>query len=103
MLNYLIRRTLFAIVAVIGVSFVSFLVIEMSPGDFVSAYEMRLIQLAGMSEEEAREAGDAVRERYGLSGPLPQRYFNWIKGIVTEGDFGPAMAYGGKEVSGLKD
>lgn len=101
MINYLVRRVLFAIVAVIGVSFVSFIVIELSPGDFVSAYEMRLMQMGGMSAEEAEKAGEKVRERYGLTGPLHVRYFNWIKGVVTEGDFGPAMAYGGKEVSEL--
>ena len=101
MLNYLVRRLLFAIVAIVGVSFVSFLVIEMSPGDFVSAYEMRLIQLGGLSAAEAEKAGEVVRERYGLTGPLHERYFNWAKGIVTRGDFGPAMAYGGKEVTEL--
>jgi peptide/nickel transport system permease protein len=101
MVNYMIRRFLFAIVAIIGVSFVSFLIIEMAPGDFVSAYEMRLIQLGGLSAAEAEKAGEVVRERYGLTGPLPERYYTWAKGIVTEGDFGPAMAYGGKEVTEL--
>lgn len=101
MVNYMVRRTLFAIVSVIGVSFVSFIVIQLSPGDFVSAYEMRLMQMGGMSAGEAEAAGEKVRERYGLTGPLHERYFNWIKGVVTEGDFGPAMAYGGKEVSEL--
>jgi peptide/nickel transport system permease protein len=101
MLNYMLRRLLFAVVAIIGVSFVSFLVIEMAPGDFVSAYEMRLIQLGGLSAHEAEKAGEVVRERYGLTGPLHERYFTWAKAIVTQGDFGPAMAYGGKAVSEL--
>ena len=101
MLNYMVRRVLFAIVAIIGVSFVSFLIIEMAPGDFVSAYEMRLIQMGGMSRAEAEKAGEVVRERYGLTGPIHERYFQWAKGIVTQGDFGPAMAYGGKEVTEL--
>ena len=34
------------------------------------------------------------RERYGLNDPLLIQYFNWIKGIVTEGSFGYSMAYG---------
>jgi peptide/nickel transport system permease protein len=101
MVNYMVRRVLFAIVAIIGVSFVSFLVIEMAPGDFVSAYEMRLIQMGGLSAAEAEKAGEVVRARYGLTGPLPERYFQWAKAIVTKGDFGPAMAYGGKEVTEL--
>jgi peptide/nickel transport system permease protein len=101
MINYIIRRLLFAIVVLIGVSIVSFIVIELSPGDFVTQYEQRLIQQGGMSPEDARVAGDKVRERYGLTGPIYERYFNWVKGIITEGDFGPAMAYGGKPVSEL--
>ncbi len=101
MLNYLIRRLLFAIVVIIGVSIVSFVVIELAPGDFVTGYELQLIQQAGMSVQEAEVAGDKVRERYGLDGPFIERYWNWIKGIVTKGDFGPAMAYGGKAVSEL--
>ena len=36
-----------------------------------------------------------------MSGPLADRWFNWVKGILTKGDFGPAMAYGGKEVTEL--
>ncbi len=101
MINYIIRRVLFAIVVIIGVSMVSFIVIELSPGDFVTQYEARLIAQAGMAPAEAEAAGDKVRERYGLNGPLYVRYWNWVKGIVTEGDFGPAMSYGGKEVSEL--
>ncbi len=101
MLSYIMRRLAFAVVVLIGVSIVSFLVIELSPGDFVTTYEVRLVQQGGMSPEEARIAGDKVRERYGLDGPLYERYLNWVEGIVTEGDFGPAMAYGGKGVSEL--
>ena len=101
MLNYLIRRFLFAIVVVIGVSFVSFIVIELAPGDFVTGYEMQLIQQGGMSVQEAHVAGDKVRERYGLDGSFFERYWHWVKNIVTKGDFGPAMSYGGKAVSEL--
>lgn len=101
MANYLIRRTVFAIIALIGISFVSFVVIELPPGDFGSLYKQRLINQANMSPAEAEVAAQAVRERYGLDGPLLTRYFNWVKGILTEGNFGPAMSYGGKEVSEL--
>jgi peptide/nickel transport system permease protein len=101
MINYIIRRILFAIVVIIGVSMVSFIVIELSPGDFVTQYETQLMAQGGMTPTEAEAAGDRLRERYGLAGPLYVRYFNWVKGIVTEGDFGPAMAYGGKAVSEL--
>lgn len=101
MLNYIIRRLVWAVIVLIGVSIVSFIVIELSPGDYVSLYESRLVQQGGMSPEEAKIAADRARERYGLAGPLYQRYWNWMTSIVTRGDFGPAMAYGGKGVSEL--
>ena len=101
MLNYLIRRIIFSIIVLIGISFVSFVVIELPPGDFATTYKTRLINQAGMKPDEAEAAAQRVRERYGLDGPLPIRWFNWVKGIITKGDFGPAMSYGGKEVSEL--
>jgi peptide/nickel transport system permease protein len=101
MVNYLIRRIIFSIVVLIGISFVSFVVIELPPGDFATTYKNRLINQAGMAPEEAEAQAQTVRERYGLEGPLVERWFHWVKGILTEGDFGPAMSYGGKEVSEL--
>jgi peptide/nickel transport system permease protein len=101
MVNYLIRRILFAIVVLIGISFVSFAVIELPPGDFGTTYKNRLINQANMPPEDAEEQAQKVRERYGLDGPLPIRWFNWVNGILTEGSFGPAMAYGGRDVSEL--
>jgi peptide/nickel transport system permease protein len=101
MINYLIRRVLFAIVVLIGISFVSFVIIELPPGDFASTYKNRLINQGGLTVEEAEAQAQTVRERYGLEGPLVERWFNWVKGIITKGDFGPAMSYGGKAVSDL--
>ena len=101
MINYLIRRILFSIVVLIGISFVSFAVIELPPGDFATTYKNRLINQANMSPADAEEQADKLRERYGLDGTMVERWLNWVKGIITEGDFGPAMSYGGKDVAEL--
>jgi peptide/nickel transport system permease protein len=93
MLNYIARRLLFAVVVLIGISLVSFFIIQLPPGDFATAYRQRLINQAGMSADEAEAAADLYRERYGLDDPLLIQYANWIKGIVTEGNFGYSMAY----------
>ena len=53
MLNYLIRRVLFSIVVLIGISFVSFVVIELPPGDFATTYKNRLINQANMDPADA--------------------------------------------------
>jgi peptide/nickel transport system permease protein len=93
MLNYIARRLLFSVVVLIGISLVSFAIIQLPPGDFATLYQQRLINQAGMKVEEAEAAADLYRERYGLDEPILVQYFNWIKGIVTEGSFGYSMAY----------
>ena len=94
MINYILRRLLMAVVLLVGISLVSFIVIQLPPGDFAQVYKQRLINQAGMSVTEAEAAADVFRQRYGLDKPLPIQYSNWIKGIVTEGSFGYSMAYG---------
>ncbi len=100
MVNYILRRLLMAVVVLIGISLVAFIVIQLPPGDFASMYKQRLINQAGMSATEAEAAAAAYRERYGLDEPMVIQYFNWIKGIVTEGSFGYSMAYA-RDVGGL--
>jgi peptide/nickel transport system permease protein len=94
MINYILRRLLMAVVVLIGISLVSFVVIQLPPGDFAQVYKQRLINQAGMSPEEAEAAAAVYRARYGLDKPIPVQYLNWVKGIVTEGSFGFSMAYG---------
>ena len=94
MINYLVRRVLFAIVVLIGISMVSFVVIQLPPGDFATTYRQQLINQAGMTATEAEAAADVFRERYGLDKPMFIQYVNWVKGMVTEGNFGFSMAYG---------
>jgi len=93
MINYILRRLFMAVLVLIGISIVSFIVIQLPPGDFAQVYKARLINQGGMSATEAEKAAEVYRIRYGLDKPLPIQYFNWIKGIVTEGSFGYSMAY----------
>ncbi len=93
MINYILRRLLFAIVVLIGISIVSFIVIQLPPGDFATVYRERLINQGGMSATEAEKAAEIFRQRYGLDKPMIVQYLNWVKGIVTKGSFGYSMAY----------
>jgi peptide/nickel transport system permease protein len=94
MINYILRRLAMAVLVLLGISLVSFVVIQLPPGDFAQVYKQRLINQAGMSVSEAEAAAAVYRARYGLDKPIPVQYFNWIKGIVTQGSFGYSMAYG---------
>lgn len=91
MLVYIIRRLLMLIPILLLVSFIAFFVIELPPGDWVTTYVSQLrtsgIQL---SDQEAQR----LTELYGFDQPTYVRYFRWITGIVTRGDFGWSFQWG---------
>ncbi len=93
MLNYIIRRLVIAVFLLIGVGLVSFIVIQLPPGDFASTYKQYLINQSGMPEAEAEKAADIVRKRYDLDKPVTVQFALWIKGMVTEGKFGYSFSY----------
>jgi peptide/nickel transport system permease protein len=93
MINYILRRLLGAILVLLGISLVSFIIIQLPPGDFATVYKNHLINQGGATEAQAEAMANQFRARYGLDKPLPIQYFNWIKGIVTKGSFGFSFAY----------
>ena len=93
MIGFIIRRTIVSIFVVLGIALVSFIVIQLPPGDFADGYQSFLIEQGGATEAEAEAQADLLRVRYGLDKPLPIQFLNWIGGIVTEGSFGFSFAY----------
>jgi peptide/nickel transport system permease protein len=93
MINYILRRLLISIPLLIGISIVSFVIIQLPPGDFASAYQSYLMNQANLPAAEAQKAANEYRRAYGLDRPVYEQYFRWIKGIVTEGKFGYSFAY----------
>jgi peptide/nickel transport system permease protein len=100
MLNYILRRLIIAVFLLLGVSLVSFIVIQLPPGDFASTYKNYLMNQAGQTADEAEKMAQIVRERYGLDKPVMVQFFVWIKGMVTKGEFGWSFSYR-KDVSEL--
>jgi len=92
MLNYILRRLVIAFFLLIGIGIVSFVVIKLPPGDFATRYQQYLMD-RGTPLEQAQRAAQIVREQYGLDQPMTTQFFNWIKGMVTEGKFGYSFAY----------
>ena len=68
MLNYILRRLIIAVFLLLGVSLVSFIVIQLPPGDFASTYKNYLMNQAGQTADEAEKMAQIVRERYGAGG-----------------------------------
>jgi peptide/nickel transport system permease protein len=93
MLNYIFRRIVIAFFMLIGIGIVSFIVIQLPPGDYASTYKGYLLA-RGATQEDADRAEVLIRTQYGLDKPVAEQFVNWIKGIVTEGKFGYSFAYG---------
>lgn len=93
MINYILRRLLIAAFMLIGIAFVSFVVIQLPPGDVATNYKAFLLQQPGVSEEDAERQANLLRKQYGLDQPLPLQFVSWLRGMVTEGKFGYSFAY----------
>jgi peptide/nickel transport system permease protein len=83
-MRYLCRRLSHALLVLLGVSVLSFLFIDLAPGDFLN--EMRL------DPRISPETVAALRNRYGLNQPLPVKYLHWLQS-VGRGELGFSFAY----------
>jgi peptide/nickel transport system permease protein len=87
-MRFVRKRVLQLIVVLLCVTFLSFLMINLLPGD-----PARTICGASCNEQ----AYQATRKQLGLDKPIPVRYVEWLKGMAT-GDMGKS-AINGQEVS----
>ncbi|HCR16489.1 MAG TPA: ABC transporter permease [Candidatus Latescibacteria bacterium] len=84
MLAYTIRRLLRMIPTLIVISILSFVIIQLPPGDFFDSLQA---QLAESDSKADQEAFTALREQYHLDQPLWKQYLYWVGGCI-QGDFG---------------
>ena len=88
MFVYFTRRLLYLIPMLLGISFLIYLGLELTPGDVIS-YLLPPEAIADLKPEELM----AMREALGLNDPFIIRYFYWLGGIL-QGDFGYSLASG---------
>jgi len=84
MLRHVGRRLIQLIPLLFGVTLVSFIVIQLSPGDFLA--EMRLNPVVDSATV------DAMRRNFGLDQPMHVQYFKWLWNLLRL-DFGYSFAY----------
>jgi len=72
------------------ISVISFIVIQLPPGDFLTSYSMTLRSQGEYAQEEEMEN---LRARYGLGQPIYVQYGKWVWGIVARGDWGQSMEW----------
>ncbi len=83
MLRYVARRMVLTIPVLLGVLFMTFMMLHLVPGDPVRAM---FIDTGGVSQEQIEQ----VRESLGLNDPLPVQFWNYLVGVV-QGDLGRSI------------
>ena len=89
MLRYIVHRIVVMIPTVIAISVVTFVIINLPPGDFLSA---QISELQAQGEGVQIERIEYLRELYGLDRPLWERYLHWVWGML-HGDLGWSFEY----------
>ncbi len=78
--GYVLKRVLFTIPTLIGISIVIFIMVRLLPGDIIDV-------LLGGDPTATEEVKQQAREQLGLTGSYPEQYWRWVSGIL-QGDFG---------------
>lgn len=76
MVSYLIKRFFLMIPILFGITLICFVVINLAPGSPASFTEE-------LSPKASPEAMEALKKLYGLDKPIHERYFNWLRMVVT--------------------
>jgi peptide/nickel transport system permease protein len=72
------------------ISILSFIIIQLPPGDFLTSYAATLSEQGDSVSEEQLQA---LREAYGLGQPIYVQYTKWMSGVLR-GDFGFSLEWG---------
>ncbi len=91
MWRYLLRRFLYMLFTVWVITIISFVAIQLPPGDFVTNLVQQMISSGGRELTPEYEA--QLRELYGLNQPVYVQYYKWVRNIVIRGDFGWSFTY----------
>ncbi len=84
MLKYLIKRMLWMIPLLIGISLISFFIMHLAPGDITN-------NEASFNPKASEESRQKLRELYNLDKPVIVQYGLWLKRMATL-DFGNSFA-----------
>lgn len=80
----------------VAISIISFTIIQLPPGDFLTQYVAELVERGEMVDQAELEA---LQSRYGLDQPMYVQYFRWAWNFI-HGDFGHSFEWN-KPVSEL--
>jgi len=96
MVAYIIRRLLTMIPILVAISIITFIIIQLPPGDFLTAYVAEL-SMSGETVDQAEL--ESIKRRFSLDQPMYMQYLHWAWNFI-HGDFGHSFEWN-KPVSEL--
>ena len=89
MLSYIIRRLLIMIPTLVAISIISFTIIQLPPGDFLTTY---VAERNARGETVDPTEVESLRQRFGLDQPMYIQYLRWSWNFL-HGDFGHSFEW----------
>ncbi|MBL7199004.1 MAG: ABC transporter permease [Anaerolineae bacterium] len=89
MVGYVVRRIVTMIPMMVVVSILSFVIIQLPPGDFLTSY---IANLEAQGEIVDEDMIANLRARYGHDEPIYVQYLKWVKGMPS-GNFGMSFTW----------
>ncbi|HEY5636725.1 MAG TPA: ABC transporter permease [Burkholderiales bacterium] len=98
MLNYTVHRILVMIPTLLAISFLTFVIIQLPPGDYLTN---QISELQSQGDKAALEKIEFLRKQYGLDKPFLEQYGVWVglwpgeRGFsgLLQGDWGWSFEY----------
>ena len=85
MRDFIIRRLIYAIPTLIGISIITFAIARLAPGDPIRLFTFGIRDFTEADYQQ-------LLHRYGLDKPMPLQYIDWITNAV-QGNFGESLIY----------
>ncbi|MBC7813022.1 MAG: ABC transporter permease [Burkholderiales bacterium] len=87
--QFILRRLLASIGTLLALSVLTFIIIDLPPGDYITTYVSELRHRGDPVDQVMIET---LRERYGFDQPIYIRYGKWMLNLL-QGDFGRSFLY----------
>jgi peptide/nickel transport system permease protein len=90
MLTLIAQRLLWMIPTILVISIISFVIIQLPPGDYLTSY---IAALEETGQQVDYEQVQQLRDRYNLDRPIYVQYLSWMRGILFRGDLGMSFEW----------